>query len=920
MKNEIAALAGIAGLFHDIGKANDLFQLGLKGKAPGFQPRRHEWISLRLFAAFVDQRPDGKWLKELASGAMPDLLSRINEISDINPFPRLPPIARAIGWLIVSHHRIPVFRGDNEPGLAEIDRWQQDQFTRGWGYENEDDAFTAKQKSALHTYSHGLTTNAPRWQRLARQLGKRALKCSRLAEAATSRYTLHLARCALMFADHYVSSLPEVRPPEAGLWANTNDDGELKQSLEYHICGVTSAAYLIGRNLHRADSFMPAISDHQLLAEPTQNPKFEWQNIAFNAVRDANPAGGFFGVNLASTGCGKTFANARIMYALNPEKCRFNVALGLRTLTLQTGDALKEKLALHYRDLAVAVGGSGVRQLHRMRSGRGKWLFNDEIYVKYDGQLAAAGLQKLAGTDFMLPRLLSAPVLVSTIDHLMPATESLRGGRQIAPILRLLTSDLVLDEPDDFDVDDQHALCRLVNFAGMLGSRVLLSSATLPPSLVQALYSAYRAGRQIWSAATGGDASVLAGWFDEFGSEVTACDEEKAFAQLHQQFARARIENIRSGKVLRRAEVLPLDGNGIEAVAAFIREQSLTLHERHHQLHNDKRVSVGLVRFANIKPLIAVAQLLMSMPAPDGVNFRFCVYHSQHPLLMRSHIESRLDAMLTRYDETALFSQPEMKEALRLPGKDLVCIVLATSVAEVGRDHDYDWAIAEPSSMRSLIQLAGRIQRHRQKPPTTPNMVIMSKNIRALQGGNLPPYSQPGFETRAFKLPSHDLREITKPEDFDVISSIPRLQPCGSKFADLEHYRTAVELFGSKNGQRFYNAALWWRVDADWSGELQRRKPFRASTSAEMTLYIDPDGRFFVEDEDETLKESSDVLPGELEIAEGNGILFAADYQQLFDALQKRLGIESEEVSRRFGQITLRVEGDKSFHMFLGIY
>nr|WP_278249789.1 hypothetical protein [Photorhabdus cinerea] len=31
--------------------------------------------------------------------------------------------------------------------------------------------------------------------------------------------------------------------------------------------------------------------------------------------------------------------------------------------------------------------------------------------------------------------------------------------------------------------------------------------------------------------------------------------------------------------------------------------------------------------------------------------------------------------------------------------------VMATSIAEVGRDHDYDWNIAEPGSMRSLIQL-----------------------------------------------------------------------------------------------------------------------------------------------------------------------------------------------------------------------
>jgi CRISPR-associated endonuclease/helicase Cas3 len=51
---------------------------------------------------------------------------------------------------------------------------------------------------------------------------------------------------------------------------------------------------------------------------------------------------------MASTGCGKTFANARIMYALADEQegCRFSIALGLRTLTLQTGQALQSRLGL----------------------------------------------------------------------------------------------------------------------------------------------------------------------------------------------------------------------------------------------------------------------------------------------------------------------------------------------------------------------------------------------------------------------------------------------------------------------------------------------------------------------------------------------------------------------------------------------
>jgi len=55
--------AAIAGLFHDFGKANILFQQKLKpqkskNKATTkreilYEPYRHEWVSMRIFQAFV---------------------------------------------------------------------------------------------------------------------------------------------------------------------------------------------------------------------------------------------------------------------------------------------------------------------------------------------------------------------------------------------------------------------------------------------------------------------------------------------------------------------------------------------------------------------------------------------------------------------------------------------------------------------------------------------------------------------------------------------------------------------------------------------------------------------------------------------------------------------------------------------------
>ncbi|MBX5460226.1 MAG: type I-F CRISPR-associated helicase Cas3, partial [Steroidobacteraceae bacterium] len=62
---DIQLLAVMAALFHDIGKASRAFQRKLRDwKArDGY---RHEWISLRIFEAFVGDDDDAIWLGRLA--------------------------------------------------------------------------------------------------------------------------------------------------------------------------------------------------------------------------------------------------------------------------------------------------------------------------------------------------------------------------------------------------------------------------------------------------------------------------------------------------------------------------------------------------------------------------------------------------------------------------------------------------------------------------------------------------------------------------------------------------------------------------------------------------------------------------------------------------------------------------------------
>ncbi|MEX6067036.1 hypothetical protein [Providencia hangzhouensis] len=55
---------------------------------------------------------------------------------------------------------------------------------------------------------------------------------------------------------------------------------------------------------------------------------------------------------------------------------------------------------------------------------------------------------------------------------------------------------------------------------------------------------------------------------------------------------------------------------------------------------------------------------------------------------------------------------------------------------EVGRDHDFDWAVIEPSSYRSIVQMAGRVRRHRAGEVASPNIALLQYNWVAFQGNN----------------------------------------------------------------------------------------------------------------------------------------------------------------------------------------
>lgn len=999
---DIRLLAGLAALFHDLGKACQAFQQRLRSDKP--QPAnlyRHEWVSLRLLQGFVGSDDDAGWLARLqdptrmTTSVWIDCLHQAGlrdgldpGAADKKPFQAgaLPPLAAAIAWLVVSHHRLPltntapITASQLSTGLQALDHlWNQ-----------PCGPVTQAEAKPYWHFPHGLPCDDSTWcarvAKLAGQLAARASGTIWLDEV----YPLHLARLTLMLADHHFSSQTVKQSWQSAqekriAFANTlrrdpslpaGTGRRFNQTLPEHLTGVARHALHAAAALPDLARALPTLGRCRALQKRSTDARFAWQNKAHDlasSLRERAASQGAFIVNLASTGCGKTLGNARIMHALaapgSGMRCAF--ALGLRTLTLQTGQAFRERLQLGSDQLAIRVGGSASRELFEQQarqaeasgSASAQALLDEESPVLFEGQPDHPLLQQLSH-DPQFNALLAAPVLVCTIDHLTPATEATRGGRQIAPMLRLMSSDLVLDEPDDFSVEDLPALTRLVYWAGLLGSRVLLSSATLPPALVQCLFAAYRAGRRQFQrhrGQPGQPLNICCLWVDEQSCHATDCPDSASFGASHQQFAANRVSWLAGQAVRRNAELLALSGiphqhqDMADPLASLLRQHALQLHRHNHDTDplTGKRVSIGLIRLAHLDDIIPLAQALYRQDAPAGVQLHLCVYHAQYPLLLRSAIERQLDAALTRHDPQALFQLPDIRRRLDgSPAADHVFIVLSSPVSEVGRDHCYNWAIAEPSSMRSLIQLAGRVRRHWPQPWSVCNLLILQYNLAAWQGKK-PAYCRPGFENKDFPLDETDLRLLLRADEYQHLDSRPRLlarpdaelRPRGS-LIDLEHHRLEVELnrshiegFSRKQPTipNLCAATCWQWPHAMLHAALQRTQPFRLSHGEEWELALLPDedsasGLSLLRLEQGQQRGQIDWLKSnhlrhhlaDSTLLGGTGIRpwGSSDYLTELEQLANALDMSQEDCARRFGRLRLRVHKEGSqqwlFHPALG--
>lgn len=971
----IKSLSALAALFHDFGKSSICFQKKLNRGAKKSDPLRHEWVSVLLFHAFVNGKTDEQWLEQLARGEL-DQASIMKAAAEKieNPLGKLPSIAGLVAWLIVSHHRLPLLDGDKkgewkyESAATPAELFGR--ISQVWGYENSREKDFIKQ---CLSFPRGLPSQSRPWLKSVKRWA--AKMCDALPLAAQTvadgswRLILHHARLALMLGDHHYSSrkADESWQSTVELFANTDrETKKLKQKLDEHLVGVADSALQVAHLLPAFETELECAHDLKSLKKKSP-PAFSWQDKAVEQIKtwkqslpvsQQENAYGFFAVNLASTGCGKTHANAKVMRALSSDgdSLRFILALGLRTLTLQTGDEYRNRIGLDNGELAVIIGSRAIMELHQQNqiaqlssekidneevagSESAEPLLGDEV-IDYEGPIPDSKLNTILKED-RDRQLLYAPVLVCTIDHIMPATECKRGGRYILPSLRLMSSDLVIDEIDDFDVKDLIAIGRLIHLAGMLGRKVMISSATIPPDLAEGYFNAYREGWSLFAKARQLNSKIGCAWIDELNTTVETVlevDATKNYRSHHQRFVEKRVERLKRQSVKRIAEIIScehikqqitkIDGKRDEAIetAYFqtIQQAIVTKHQQHASVDpiTKKSVSFGLVRMANIDPCVALTRYLVEAEWPQDIDVRVMAYHSQQILLLRHTQEKHLDAVLKRHQADGVFNNPTVRRHINSsPSQHIIFIVVATPVEEIGRDHDFDWAVVEPSSLRSIIQLVGRVLRHRNGVPTQPNVALLQYNLRALKNKSSEglAYYQPGYERdeKGYRLKSHDLSQLINSGFLRSINAIPRIQRSAElqsslSLADLEHYAISQALTAyDEVGAKFLQG---WLTQCWWLTALpQLFNPFRGSDDQKLKLFWVPEGdefQFVERDDNGAIvvvdrRYSQEPPPLSKQGQDRLWLGEELDYPNLLVEKAKKQGLSLSKAALRYGEVVV---------------
>lgn len=783
----IAALTvKAAGLAHDLGKGSIHFQDKLKTaiSEPSSKPikdeTRHEWVSLKLYQAMRECN-DFQW-----STAWQHV--RQDHHKRDMPFSGgsapLSTAFDAVDFAILTHHGLLAPR--KEKGGCGDSPEISGHTGREGGEGTDVSIFSPASEAFPEAVLRALAKATERLEQIQSELDQ---------DPEWTQFWRGIAiisRAALILSDHEVSST-ECNEGRSSLFANTRLDRssgarkfaqkpKLNQKLDWHLEQVAARAQELIHHFH--DPLLPSLSQQTLdtILTPSGAGRYQWQDEAVLHLRQAieAPFQPTLIFNLAGTGSGKTRMNVKALAALRAENEPVRIAAGfnLRTLTLQTHRAFRQQLGMSADETACVIGDRFSRAMHETSGSTDEDDEKDILYETTQGYPLdyPSWLVDIAEKHPELTNLIGAPVLVSTMDYLVNAGDPSKQGHHAHALLRIASSDLILDEVDSYSPDSLVAVMRVVQMAGLFGRHVVASSATLCEPVAKALFDAYRSGVAMFSALrkngihtdTRARISFIDNQLPPFSfSAIQGKDASDNFVGQYEERLRALVSKTQALPTFRPCvfRLMTKPANKNDAQGSFllaIRESVEDMHRNQawtydpHGKKSGKHVSFGLIRVATVKNCVAMTKALNDMP-----NVHVTAYHSVDLRLRRTLKEQALDRLFYRNPDdgqegnAALLADPEIQRRVAsTPGNDVIFIVVATPVEEVGRDHDFDWAVIEPSSMQSIVQLAGRVNRHRLKEVDKPNTTILQFNYRALRG-----------ESKVFLRPGNEVGDVVYPPD-----------------------------------------------------------------------------------------------------------------------------------------------------------
>ena len=953
----IVALTGFAALWHDIGKASLWFQNKLKNNEKKGDPLRHEWISCMLFFAYIKSikaKNDNDWLESIINEKIDgkEIIKSVtafigNENSFFNQTKDFP-IFQLISWLILSHHRFPgsVIEKKNIEKFKGI---YIDSFTLllrilspTLGYKTADD-----DSKMVLTFPNGIDIfDNLKWKQ---KIKKHAQRIQRFQEKVLNSYNsndffeiLMLSRSCLVLGDHIQSSFQTENAKNCSdLIANLTKGSNPNQTLYEHLLGVEAYSLKVAYALPYIQKELPRAYDIKILKKKAPF-KYRWQDKAIEKIKQIKTSidlssVGHFVLNMASTGSGKTIANAKILYSLsNDDSLRCSVLLGLRTLTMQTGREYRERFGLDEEDVCIVIGSKAFLELTQNTTDISE-VGDEDSYLSRDLQIEGVEYSSSQKDDRLneiirdesAEKMLYPPVLVCTIDQLIKASERTRGAHNIVPIFRVLSSDIIIDEVDDFSGDDLYAIGRFVYLCGVMGRSLVLSSATIPPELAEGMASAYQRGWAEYARKHGKKSQVLCCFVDEFNtstkliqSYIEHSNENKFrldFIQHHFEFIKTRINKLTNEDCPRKGEIVYINERTESCFFDSINKEILSLHNRHSEKDpkTQKNISFGLVRFSNIKQCIMFGRCIFNKEIDKNTEVKCIIYHAREVMLIRHEKEKYLDRILCRKNPKEIFSDSIIRKHIDNSNKDnLIFIVISSPIEELGRDHDFDWAIIEPASYRSIIQTAGRVLRHRDKSINNANIGILQFNYNAIKDDSRVCYCNPGFESEKYKLNSHDISQLINEEDLlKGINSVSRInivdnsnQP--NDFISLEH-RHLFDIMEEKQKCVADDLSSYYSTPVFLTAFNQKYHPFRKESKPSIELIlIQKDDKFdFYEDSGVELIKKTLTYGIEFEKNEENSSDWLnIKYSSIVNKESELLELSKDQIQKKFGVVCIPYE------------